>query len=227
MPYTINNLPSYISNKSDSVKKKWMEIFNSVYKDEGEEKAFIIANTWLKKHLVKSEIQAKTVNAKKVEFIKFESSTTEFLSKSENGEDYIEFTLTDIYKDSQGDSYPKELLQQWADYINSGNAIIGDIDHEEYDKLLSQNLSEEQIKSMLKAKPGIAKSVKAMFNNGVLKVRAAIDKRYKKLVSAARGVSLEALVTRDSKNNIISGDLLGFTFGMNDTPANPRAKIAV
>ena len=202
MPYTMNNLPSYIMNKSEPIKMKWMQIFNSVFDKEGEHTAFIVANKWLKSKLSTKEFQSKTINGKSIEVIKLSQNTTEFISKSENGEEYIEFTLTDIYKDKQGDSYPPELLQKWASEINT-EGIVGDIDHAEFDRLISSGLSEEDIKIMLKNKPSIAKSIKALFKDGVLKVRAVIDKRYKKLIGAARGVSLEALVTRDSKKNIV------------------------
>ena len=57
-------------------------------------------------------------------------------------------------------------------------------------------------------------------------VRAIIDKRYKKIIEKANGVSLEAIVSRDANGNVTDGDLLGFTFAVNQRPVNPRAVIA-
>lgn len=222
MPYTLNNLPSYVSNKSDSIKTKWIQIFNSVLKSEGEEIAFITANKWLQRQGNKKELTAKTINSIKLELLKFTPSDKEFISKTEDGQEYIEYNLTDIYADKEGDSYPPELLQKWANDINN-NPIIGDIDHEEYDKWIASGLPESEIINRIKNKPGIARAVKAFFENGALKIRTFIDKRYKKLVSASNGVSLEAIVSRDSNNNIVDGNILGFTFGINKLVANPRA----
>lgn len=217
MPYTINNLPSYVASKSDKIKKKWMQIFNSVFEQNGEEKAFIVANTWLKRQTTKS-LEAKTINSPKLEIVSFDVSNSGFISKTEEGEEYMEYTLANTKVDKEGDTYPSELLQKWAEHINK-NPLIGDIDHEEYNKWISSNLSEEEIINKIKSKPGIAKAIKAFFENGALKIRTFIDKRYKKLISASNGVSLEAIVQRNSSGKIVDGNLLGFTFGINQPVA--------
>lgn len=220
MPYTMNNLPSYVANKSDSVKKKWMQIFNSVYEKEGEQTAFIVANKWLKRHLTgTSKVEAKTVNSPKLELLKFDVSNAGFISKTEDGQEYMEYTLANTKKDKEGDTYPIELIQKWSDFINSGNVLVGDIDHEEYNKWIASGLPEEQIIERIKNKPGIAKAIQAFIKDGALKIRTFIDKRYKKLISAANGVSLEAIVTRNESGKIVDGNLLGFTFGINQPVA--------
>lgn len=220
MPYTINNLPSYVANKSDTVKHKWMQIFNSVYEKYGEEKAFIVANTWLKRHLGKtSAVEAKTINSPKLEILNFQVSNSGFISKTEDGQEYMEYTLVNTKPDKEGDSWPIEVINKWNDFINSGNVLVGDIDHEEYNKWITSGLPESEIIAKIKSKPGIAKAIQSFIENGALKIRTFIDKRYKKLVSAANGVSLEAIITRNESGRIIDGNLLGFTFGINQPVA--------
>lgn len=218
MPYTLETLPNYIKNKDDNIKHKWLQIFNSIYETEGEEKALIIANTWLKKQLSKAIIEAKTLNSPKLELVQFTSSNSGFISKTEDGQEYMEYTLANTKPDKDGDIYTPELLEKWVQHINS-NPLVGDIDHEEYNKWITSGLPESEIIERIKNKPGIAKAIKAFIENGALKIRTFIDKRYKKLITAANGVSLEAIVTRNDSGKIIDGNLLGFTFGINQPVA--------
>jgi hypothetical protein len=228
MPYKTlidKTLPSYVNKLSDALKLKWVTIYNAAYEKYGEDKAMIIANTWLKQNIKKQETVAKTEN--KVSLIRFTiDDSKELIKKTEDGDDYVDFVLTDTLPDSQGDSYPLSLLEKWQKQINSGDMIIGDTDHLEYDKLLEQGYSLDEIMNRLKEKKGIAKTLKAIIDKGKLWVRAIIDKRYKKLIKEkAKGVSLEALVTRNSEGDIIDGELGGFTFGVNCNPVNQRAVI--
>ncbi len=226
MPYNnINDesLPSYIKNKSEVLRKKWIQIFNSTYKKEGEEIAFIVANKWLKNQIKITTTTAKTEQVTR-EIIRFSVDTKELIKKTDNGEEYISAVLTDNLSDSEGTKLPDEILKKWETHINN-NPIIGDIDHEEYDKLLSSGLTDEEVQERLREKPGIAKAIKAIYEKGKLWIQAIIDKRYKKVIEKSKGVSIEAIITKDGNGKIIDGDLLGFTFGINHTPVNPRAQI--
>ena len=228
MPYkkASKDLPSYVQKLGDSLKGKWISIFNAAEDKYGEERAFIIANTWLKKSIKVTSVEAKTERVATI--IKFEvDDSKELIKKTDSGEDYIDFVLTDNLPDKSGDSYPDALLAKWADQINSGDVLLGDMDHEEYDRLLKAGYSVDEVMAKLKEKKGIAKTLKAVIQKGKLWVRAIIDKRYKKIIKEkAKGVSLEAAVVRDSDRNIIDGDLGGFTFGVVDGPSNERAVIA-
>jgi len=218
MPYTIKstNLPSYIKKLSLVNKKKWISIFNSVYKKDGEKQAFLVANTWLKKHVKKKQILARTKQIR--ERISFEVDTSsEFIKRTDDGDDYISFKLADNLKDDLGLQLPEFVLRSWEKAINE-NPIVGDIDHEEYDKLLQAGYSDEQVKEMLRNKSGIAKTIKAIYKKGKLWIRAIIDKRYRNLIAKSKGVSMEAIVTRDADGNVNGGDILGFTFGIKHTP---------
>jgi hypothetical protein len=220
MPYQPNSkdLPSYVKNRSESVKKKWISIFNSVYAKEGEKVAFIVANKWLKDKVVEKKTVARTSETlERVELVIDE--TVEFLSRTEDGEDYISFKLADNQVDSKGVQLPEEILKKWADEINSGKILLGDIDHESWQSLLGAGLSEDQIKKEIQNKPSIAKAVRAVFEKGRLWVRAIIDKRYKKLIKGSKGVSMEAIIKRrNSDNKVFDGHLAGFTFGIKQTP---------
>jgi hypothetical protein len=228
MPYKISsdNLPSYVKKLNDKLKSKWVNIFNAAYEKYGEEKAFIIANTWLKSIISSKKTIAQT--EKTLSVIKFElDNSKELIKRSEAGDEYIDFVLTDTLPDKEGIQYPLSLLEKWAKQINEGDMLLGDTDHEEYDRLVATGISPDEVIEGLKKKTGIAKALKAVINKGKLWVRAIIDKRYKTLIKdKAKGVSLEAVLVRDANSNIVDGDLGGFTFGVNCNPVNERAVIA-
>lgn len=228
MPYTgkdDSKLPSYVKKLGDDSRSKWVAIFNRVAANEGEEMAFIVANNWIKKHVKKQSVTGNTVKAVVIEKVSFDLSGEQLVKLSSAGEEYVDFVLADTGRILNGDQYPESLLQKWLTQINNG-IFIGDIDHEEYDRILSQASTVEQAAELIKnTKKGIAKSLKAIYDKGKLWVRAIIDKRYKKHIEQAQGVSLEAIVTKDAYGNVIDGDLLGFTFAIKDSPINPRAVI--
>lgn len=230
MPYSgvdDTKLPSYIKNKPEVIRAKWIAIFNSVYRKEGEEIAFITANKWLKRHLKKVSVEAQTTKAPLLETIVFELNGEQLIKQTSDGEEYIDFVLVDDKPDKKGNKYPDSLLQKWAELINNGETFVGDIDHAEYDKIVSMATSPERAAELIRnTKKGIAKTLKAVYEKGKLWVRAIIDKRYKKQIENARGVSLEAVVSRDDNKQIVDGSLLGFTFAVNQDPVNPRAVIA-
>jgi len=220
MPYTNKedkSLPSYVRKLPDSLKAKWISIFNSTYESEGEEVAFVVANTWLKRQLKEKRVAARTGH--KMDIITFEiDETKELISRTENGEEYVSFKLADVFKDKFGVQLTKGVLQKWADAINSGATVLGDSDHEYYDKLINLGYSEDEIKSEISKKPSLAKAVQAVVEKGRLWVKALIDKRYKKQIKNSKGVSLEAIITRDSNDQVVDADLLGFTFGIKHDP---------
>jgi len=47
MPYTLRskNLPSYVKKLPTDMRKRWIAIFNSVFSKQGEQMAFIVANS--------------------------------------------------------------------------------------------------------------------------------------------------------------------------------------
>lgn len=227
MPYTIKsqNLPSYVKKLPLAAKKKWISIFNSVYAKEGEKQAFLVANTWLKKHIKKKQTVARTEHIR--ERVLFEIDTSsEFIKRTADGDEYISFKLADNIKDSLGLQLPEFVLRSWEKAINA-DPIVGDVDHEEYDKLLEAGYSDEQVREMLREKSGIAKSIKAVYEKGKLWVRAIIDKRYKNLIAKSKGVSMEAIVTKDADGNVIGGDILGFTFGIKHNPVVVGTEVCV
>ena len=228
MPYTINseNLPSYIKKLSDDIKAKWVTIFNSVYEKEGEKIALIAANKWLQRGIKKTSVEGKSDNALFIERITLELGDKQLIKQTADGEEYVDFVMTDTGADTEGNKYPESLIKRWTDKINSGESFIGDIDHKEYDEILINSSTVDEAAELIKnTKKGIAKTVKAYFDKGRMWVRAIIDKRYKKIIERAKGVSLEAIVSRNLNGEITDGDLLGFTFAVDQRPKNPRAVI--
>jgi len=220
MPYEINssNLPSYVKDKPKEVRAKWIHIFNSVYAEHGEEMAFIVANKWLKRFYAENKYIKRSIVVLSVD------KSQGFIKRSDDGNEYITLLLGDLEPHLDGKVYTEELLKGWADDINKGETVIGDIDHTSYDKILSSLMTDEQVKAYLKRKPGIAKSVKAIFDKGKLWIRAMIDKRYRRIIENSKGVSAEAIVNTDGQN-IKNGKLLGFTFNVNTTPAVRNAGV--
>lgn len=228
MPFdsSSENLPSYVKKLPDSLKSKWIAIFNRVYNAEGEEYAFIAANNWLSRQRESSSLEAKTKSAVRLEKAFFKLSDSQLIKRSKDGEEYVDFVLTDTGLDSEGVSYPEDTIKRWVEQINSGDVFVGDINHEEYDRIALTSSTPEQAAELIKrSKKGIAKAIKAIFDKGKMFVRAIIDKRYKKVISKAKGVSLEALINRDYSGAVTDGELLGFTFAVGQEPYNSRAVI--
>lgn len=206
----MNQYPTYVP---PGLTQEWSNVYTTF---GGGAQGLYAANSWLT-----NRVEVKTYQR---EAIAFKVDTEQgFLKRSDDGEEYVTLTLATDQPHSDGKRYTPELLKRWAELINS-NSIIADVDHELYDSLLKTSRSDEEIKAILKNKPGIAKSVKAFFENGKLFVRAFIDKRYRKIVEKSKGVSAEAFVSYgpDGKS-VIDGDLLGFTFNVLTTPADQTA----
>jgi len=224
-----STIPSYVNKLSDANRKKWVAIFDSVYKSEGSELALIAANTWLQRNLV----QKQTMNRsdKVIERVVFELDTShDFIMRTADGDEYVSFKLADVFMDKFGVQLNDSILNKWADMINGGYPILGDVDHETSMKLAQSNLTETEIKEISKQKPSIAKAIQAVVENGRLWVKAMIDKRYKNVIQKSKGVSLEALIKRDpNSGTVLDGDLTGFAFMVNQTPAieDTRVRFAV
>lgn len=220
MPYSGPNdksLPTYVKNRSENIRRKWVSIFNAAYKKYGnDKKAFVIANTWLKKQngkkfVKRSFITLETVSGKK------------FIKRDKDGNDYISFVLSSTTPHKDGRIFDEGTLKSWESYINK-NPIVGDIDHKFYDYIQESGMSDDGIINMLKSKKGIAKSIKAIYKQGKLWVRAMIDKRYRKLINKSKGVSLEAVCDMED-NREKNWNLLGFTFNVNTEPADYSAGV--
>jgi hypothetical protein len=221
MPYTVDseNLPSYVKGRPREIIQRWVEIFNSIYTDNGEELAFVVANKWLKRYYETHKYVKRCIIQMDVD------SSQKFISRSDDGEEYITLVLGSTEPHKDGLVYSEELLKKWEGDINQGKLSIGgDIDHELYDKLLDSGLSDDTIRKELKSKPSIAKAFKAIYENGKLFLRALIDKRYRKIITESKGVSAEAFVKMNN-NKAIDGELLGFSFNVNTTPADNFAGV--
>jgi len=215
-------LPIYVKNRSPEIKKGWIANYQAASEVYGEVKGNAIANTWLKNQVVlKPNTSVKSVSFKV-------DSEKGFIKRTESGEEYIDFMLADNLPDNEGIKYPTYLLKKWADEINSGKSLVGDIDHQVYDNIMKGAYTRDEILELLGQERGIAKGIKAIYENGKLWVRALIDKRYSKRIrDNAKGVSLEALLTYDNDTQeVVDGTLAGFTFAVSTPPMNPRAAIA-
>jgi hypothetical protein len=150
----------------------------------------------------------------------------EILIRDDDGEYYFDAVLMGIDEHIDGKRISPELLQKWTDHINE-NGLVADVDHLQIKKLIERGYTPQKIKDYMKSKPGIAKTVKAYFEDGVLRIRAWIDKRYQSIMKKVKGLSLESFVQYDDNdpNLAVDGDLFGFTFNVNTSPAYLGAKI--
>lgn len=224
MPYSVNsdNLPSYVKKLSAELIAGWVAVFNSAFEKYGEKEAFLIANTWLKKKLPQKKMVKRSV-------INFQLDTTKgFIKRSRDGEDYVTFVLNSTEPHRDGKRFSEAMLKKWAKVINDNPTMVGggDVDHLLYDKIINSSISDNAAREVLRSKKGIAKMVRAIYDDGKLYVKAIIDKRYRKIVEKSRGVSAEAFCEWDDTETVaLDGDLLGFTFNVNTTPADYNAGV--
>jgi hypothetical protein len=221
MPYTLSstNLPSYVAKLSDKLKAGWIAVFNAAFEKYGEKEALLIANAWLKKQIPERKMIKRSV-------VVLDLDTSKgFIKRSRSGEDYVTFVLNSTEPHRDGKVFSESMLKKWAKTINENPNMVGDIDHLLYDKILDSSISDETARGILKNKPGIAKMVQAVYEKGKLWVRAIIDKRYRKIVEKSKGVSAEAYISNWDGDVATDGDLLGFTFNVNTTPADYSAGV--
>lgn len=218
------NVPSYIPPQ---LKSLWQESFSAAVVNVGPVAATVVANKAILEKVPVVQRSADTLVP-----ISFTISGEQLISRTEDGEDYLTAVLSDTQPyyvpNKHGtfsvEQFTQSVLQKFADTINA-EQLVGDVDHQFYDHVLKQNYSDSMIKRALKQKPGIAKAVKAVVENGKLFLRLLVDKRYRKVLEKARGLSLEALVSKDANGTVTDGTLLGFTFAVNQTPVNQRAVV--
>jgi len=215
-------IPEYISNKDKELQQKWLTLDLALGRSS--------ANQWLESHIQSVNLIAQTKETECLERLVFIPvvNDQELIVQTDGDEEYVDFVLADsLVPSNDGKEWDSSLLQRWIADINNGLQVKGDIDHEEYDRFLKSGLPVEQVAEMIKhAKKGIAKTVKAFFDKGKMYVRAIIDKRYRKIIEKANGVSLEALATKNkATGKYDQGNLLGFTFAIKHQRQHPNAVI--
>jgi len=206
-------LPEYVANKPELVKKKWASIRDSY---ESENLGLIIANKWLQNQVVS------------VQDFSFKTTDEQITFRSIGGDEYVDFLLSDNLPDSYGTKSSEDLMKEIAELVNTGKVTLeGDFNHDALYKLQESGYSKEYIKSKLGSyKQGVAKAIKAIYENGKLYLRALINPRYKKRILRAKGVSIEGSFVKEG-NTFVEGTILGFSFidADNKDPGNRRAKI--
>lgn len=150
----------------------------------------------------------------------------EILTRDDDGEYFFDAILMGIDEHADGKRISPELLDKWAAYIND-NGLIGDVDHEQIYKYIDRGYTPQKIKTMFNTKLGISKTVKAFIEDGQLRIRAWVDKRYRNIINKVKGLSLESFVQYDDNdpNLAVDGDLFGFTFNVKTNPAYTQAQI--
>jgi hypothetical protein len=218
-------IPHYLKRASDETQQKYRAVYDR-FASRGEMVAKLAADTWLKNHVIAQREYVASRNENRITVRFVVDTSKEFIKRSDSGEEYILAMLQDVHGDVDGFRWEPEWLQSFADQINRGEGVVGDIDHVEYDRLMSKAFTDEQVEAMLRSKKGIAKAVQAVFENGQLWVKAQIDKRYKKALQG-RNVSLEAVFDKDEGGRVVDAKLLGWTFIVDDPAGAANLRTAV
>lgn len=208
------NLPEYVKNKPQPVQEKWANIYKEYSKEESSV-GLGVANQWLSNY--------KPVV---IEHLVFSAESEQLTARSIGGVEYYDFLLTDNRYDNYGTKYSESFLKELAEMINRGDLADGDFNHDTLNKLLSAGYSKDSLKEQFKSlKQGVAKAVKAIYENGKLYLRTLIDPAYKDRVLKSKGVSIEGSFVREG-DTFVSGKILGFS--IIDDPkkdiGNPRAR---
>lgn len=216
MPFNLDsdNLPSYVRKQPLTLAKRWIEIFNQYFESDDSAVAWTMANAWLTRAIEFNKEQDEEVEKENLELIdvKFETEDEEIVIRAEGDNEFIDFILADLDKDEYGTGYDEDFLVELESQINS-NSLIGDFNHELQYRLVEAGVSVEGIKSRMKNKNGIAKAVKAIYENGKLFIRTTFDKRYRNRIQNSKGVSIEGAFVRDKNTNkFVGGTVFGFSF---------------
>lgn len=209
--------------KFEDLNEEEAQTFNEVY---GEARQFLSVDKSVGLAFEEVEKQRLTrINS--LTPARLEVGGSDFVVRDAEGNYYFDATLMSTAPNVDGLFFDESLLKKWADFINE-KGILGDVDHDLYKQMVNAGYDDKRIVSFMKDKPGIAKAVKAFFEDGALRIRAWIDKRYKNILGKSKGLSLETMVTKTNPDNdfhILDGDLYGFTFNVDTTPASLDAKI--
>ena len=200
-------------------RETWFSVYNTAKVAVNPVKAQVIANNHVGRILNERSARVHTVN------LDVKKQKGEILIRDEDGEYYLDAVLTGLeYTD--GKKLSENLLHEWADYINE-NGLVGDVDHQLVKDLVRKGKDNDYIRTFMKNKSGIAKAFKAFVEDGELRIRTWIDKRYRKMIDRVKGLSLESFVEYDEKDVdlITKGDIFGFTFNVDSTPAYEASRI--
>ena len=192
--------------KNTEVKQEWVKAYAGAKKEGFDEKvSYKVANKWIQNWHKENALNIQNVH------MNFVENNNQILMQDAQGEVYFDAILgSEVHDSTDGWQYSPGLLKKWADQLNENN-FSGDINHEWTQNLLQKFSNHDDIKALAKVKPGLTKKVKAWYEDGVLKIRGWIDKRYKPLLEKANGLSLEAHVANRGKT-VTGGDLVGWSF---------------
>jgi cation transport regulator ChaB len=222
-------LPSGIQRLPQKAQSIYRESYNTMYsKHKDESVSSKIAWNVVKQHFKKVDDHwvGKGMSAETYTF-NIDTKDDLFIQKADDGNFYIEGTLSDIFPDSDGWSFTEEALIDFANQINN-LPIFGGITHQEWQELkmkYSHLPEEEFIEKARNERKGILKTVKAIYEKGKLWIKAIVDKRYVNQIRKFNKMSLEAYVPKQMKEagKYLGGKILGFA--LDNNAINPRAEV--
>lgn len=213
------NKPSYVTKFPEAIQEQWTGLNNTL--------GIGAANKFLERIMVKTNEVAVAHYKEDTEIftLSFAPREEQIVIHAEGDEEFIDFILTDAKSNRLGTSFDEDFLNELAEQINK-NPMIGDFNHQEMTKYQKQGFGLQTIKDLMKGKSGVAKTVKALVENGKLFVRTIIDKRYRKRIKASKGVSIEGAFAKSASGKYSSGTVFGFSFvdGIHN-PVNKGAKL--
>jgi cation transport regulator len=221
MPFTnISSLPSAVKVLPTKAQTMFLNVFNAAYDKYGEERAFKIAWSAVKKKFHKKDDKwvANSESFETPTYYYFDLADTEIVKNSETEEITFEGELTNTDTNQKGFSFTNEDLQNLETQINEIGGF-GDVDHEYLNQLI-QLYGEDTNKivtEMIK-KQGIAKAIQAKYSEGKLYIKGTLDKRYKNHATKFNKLSIEAVKPNDTRKVRYLG------FSLTAKPSIPSVK---
>ena len=232
MPYESNDdLPDSIKRLPSKAQTMFRKAFNRVLeKGSSEEYAFKVAWSMVKKHFKKTE-HGWVAHGLGYEVYSFDMQNTGdvFVQHGEDGNYYLEGVLADTLPVSDGWAFTEGALAEFARQINE-EGVFGGLTHEEYQDLLmkySHLPPQEFVKHARTERKGIFKTLKAVFENGKLWIKALIDKRYVRHAKRFTKMSIEAWIPKNlqREGKYYGGKILGFA--LDNNPKNRRTSVQI
>lgn len=233
----MDELPKSVRGLPEAVQKVYAETYNHIYKGKGSKaKAHMIALQVVKKRLKHSEGKyvAMSDSFKPVEYYTFDLTAPEkqLIINATGNEITFEGILatTDSFQQDATTmrKFSEEALKNLADQINQFGSSHPDVDHETMKALVKQyGNNYEMIMNSLPKNKGIIKSIQAVYEKGKLWIKGVLDSRYKKVMKAVKGMSIEA-ISEDvdlQSSTINKAKYLGFTFAVKSNPKLMAAQV--
>ena len=213
-----------------SAQDLWENVYSSTKSKFGELKAERIAWATIRERLVQKEnlFIARSEDFELTTTIHYEfEQDGSSISRASDGFSFVDYTLATSGKHYDNLSFGALALDNMMSQINS-EGLVGRIDkdgkHSEYDKLLAQGYTNDEVEEMLQGKTTGIKAISAYKSKNKIIARIKVRNELLPLVNQYHGLSVEARVPKQSFNAATGvmkqARLYGFV--LTNKPADPN-----